>query len=175
MSHSRNRVWIYLVVVTLSLSVAACQPAAETPAPAAPAPAPDPAAELAPVVDAFVGVWNSKDYAKLDSILAADFQRIAPDQNAEGLEAMKAFMMQAHAAYADFNIVIEERGYGENAAFFQWTVSGTYGEGEAGMPIEIPGITLLRVDNGAITHEIVQYDTAALAAQAGAETAPHVE
>lgn len=149
-----------------------CQPPAQPPAPAAP----DDAAEHGPQVDAFLQVWNTKDYAQLDGILAENFIRRAPDQDADGREAMKAFIQQVHATYPDFHIVSNAVGFGPDLAFTQWTVTGTYtAEGAEPKQIETSGATLLRFAGGQITEEHVYYDTAALAAQTGSTGIPHAE
>jgi len=152
-------------------SLAACQ--AQAPAPAAPA-APDYAAEYGPLVDAFFEVWNSEEYAKLDGVMDEGYIRRAPDQNADGREAMKAFMQQVHVAYPDFHIVMNESAYGKGVAFTQWTVTGTYtAEGAEPAKVEVSGATMLRIAGGKITEEHVFYDTKTLDAQAGTATPPH--
>lgn len=156
------------------VAMVACQQAAEPPA-AAPA-TPDYAAEYGPKVVAFLQVWNSKDYSQLDGITAESFIRRAPDQNADGREAMKAFMQQVHATYPDFRIVSNAIGFGPDVAFTQWTVTGTYtAEGAEPRKIETSGATLLRFAGGLITEEHAFYDTAALAAQTGSAIVPHAE
>jgi len=158
------------VLVTL----AACQqPAAAPPQATAPA-APDYAAEYGPMIETFFAVWNDQDYAKLDGVASADYIRRAPDQNADGLEAMKAFMQQVHVAYSDFHIVDNEVAYGDGFAFTQWTVTGTYtAEGAEPVAVSVDGATLLRIAGGKITEEHVYYDTASLEAQTGTATPPH--
>lgn len=159
------------------VAVTACQPHAEhaAPEPAAPA-APDYAAEYGPVIDTLFEVWNSRELDRLDGAMAADYQRVAPDQNADSLEGMKAFMTQAWTAYPDFAITSNERAYGPGIAFVEWTVTATdSGEGGSGNPIEVSGTTLLRFADGKMTHEIVYYDTATVMRQAGGDTVPHAK
>ncbi len=164
----------YKTIAGLALAglfvVVACQPAAEQPA------SPDYAAEYGPAVDVIIDAWNSKAYDKLDGVLAADFTRIAPDQNADGLEGMKAFMAQGHAAYPDFAITSNQRAYAPGVAFVEWTATGTdSGVGGSGKRFEVSGATMLRFANGKITHEIVYFDTATLMRQLGAESVPHAK
>ncbi len=155
-----------LAVVVAAL--AACQPPAAAPAP------PDYAAELGPKVDTFIGVWNSQDYAQLDGVASPEYIRRAPDQNADGLEAQKAFMKQVHATYPDFHIAVDAIAFAKNLAFLQWTVTGTYtAEGAEPKKVEVTGATLLRFADGMITEEHVFYDTAALNAETGTATVAH--
>lgn len=170
-----NAVLVTIVATVVTIGGIACT--APAPRQEVAPPPPDYAAQLRPIVDIFIGVWNSKEYDKLDGILSADFHRTAPDQNAEGPAAMKAFMAQVHTAYPDFHIVVDESAYKDGVAFVQWTVTGTNtGEGAnppTGKSVNISGITLLRFADGKITEEIVQFDTATLMAQLEASAVPH--
>jgi steroid delta-isomerase-like uncharacterized protein len=167
-----------VAVATLIFVGAACQQQpvteqAETTEPA------DATAELETAANTFIEMWNTKNYDLLDTAMTADFKRHAPDQGAQGLEEMKGFVSQVHAAYPDFHIVIDESAYGENLAFIHWTVTGTHsGEGSVpatGKSVEISGITMLKFQDGMITDEIVHYDTASLQAQLETEKVPHAE
>lgn len=162
-----------LVAATLMAAVPACQPPAPTAAP------PDYAATLGPVTDKFITMWDTKNYDLLDSILAPDFRRSAPDQSAASPAEMKEFVNQVHAAYPDFHIVVDESAFKENLGFIHWTVTGT-NTGDAatkatGKPIKISGITMVKFRDGKITDEIVFYDTATLKAQLGAPALPHAK
>lgn len=135
---------------------------------------------LESAVETFFVVWNTPEgYDRLDSIMAVDFRRRGPDQDADGLAAMKQFMRQVHTAYPDFHIQLNESAYGENLAFTHWTVTGTHsGEGSVeatGKNVEISGMTLLRFEEGMITEELAYYDTATLQEQLGVEAVPHAE
>jgi len=166
-----SRIARFAVLAVALATLAACQP--QAPAPAAPA-APDYAAQYAPLVDTFFEVWNAEDYAKLDGAMAASFIRRAPDQNADGIEAMKAFMQQVHAAYPDFHIVMNESAYGKGVAFSQWTVTGTFtAAGAEPAKVEVSGATMLRIADGKIAEEHAFYDTKSLEAQTGTATPPH--
>ena len=146
------------------------------PAPA-PEPPPDYAAELGPAAKEFIEVWNTRDYDKLDAIMSADFRRVAPDQNADGLAAMKDFMRQAHSAYPDFRIVAEETYYQKDLVLMVWRVTGTNtGEGAfspTGKSIDAKGMTMLRCADGKIVEEVVFYDTATVTNQLGLAGVPH--
>ena len=122
----RDRRALLLVAGVATIGVACASPPASTPPPP-----PDYAAELGPVADAFIDVWNTKEYARLDDILSPEFRRRAPDADAEGLDGMKEFMRQAHETYADFHIVVEESACNRDACFLLWTVTGkVMGEGD---------------------------------------------
>lgn len=131
-------------------------------------------------VETFFAVWNREEgYDRLDSILATDFRRVAPDQNAEGRAEMKEFMRQVHTVYPDFQIELNESAHEGDVAFTYWTVTGTHsGEGAvpaSGKSVDVSGITLLRFEDGMITEELAYYDTATLQEQLGVEAVPHAE
>lgn len=126
----------------------------------------------------FIEVWNTKEYDKLDGIATADFQRVAPDQNANGLAEMKQLMSQVHTTNPDFSIEIHESAYAENTSFILWTARGTNtGDGDvpaSGNSWEVSGITMLRFVGGRISQEVAHYDTATLLNQVGTSELPHV-
>lgn len=163
-----------LLAAVGALAAVACQAPAPAPS-AAPAP-PDYEAELKPIFATFIEVLNTADYAKLDGVFADNFQRVAPDQNANGPEEMEALIRQIHAAYKDFQIVIGESAYFDGLSFAQWTVTGTAtGEDGSEVAIEIPGLTMCRYAGGKITEEWVYYDTAPSKEQLGTPDLPHTE
>lgn len=132
-----------------------------------------------PLVDTFIEVWNTREYDKLDGIMTADFQRVAPDQSADGLAAMKEFMAQVHATYPDFQIKMSESAYKHDVGLLLWTATGTNtGEGASpptGNSIDVSGITMLRFADGKFALEVAHYDTATLMEQLGTSAVPHAE
>lgn len=170
----RNRSgWVHLAVVVAIISGIACQAPAPPPQETAPAP-PDHAAELAPVAEGFMEAISTGELDRFDELMTADVKRIAPDQNVEGLEAMKEFFTQVRGSYAGFDVAVHDSAYDENLAFMHWTVTGTsVGEGGAEVAVEVQGMTILRFVDGKISEEIVQYDTATLVNQLEGSTLPH--
>lgn len=156
---------ILLVIVGF---VAACQqPATEQAETVEPV---DTTTALVALSDTFIEMWNTKNYDLLDNILTEDFQRVAPDQNANGLDEMKVFAAQVHQTYPDMHITIDESAYGDDIGFVHWTFTGTPSGSD---PVEVSGITMLRYRDGKISHEIVKWDTATIAEQLGG--IPHME
>jgi steroid delta-isomerase-like uncharacterized protein len=152
-------------MATLLAAASACQP------PAPPAAPPDYAATLGPAVDKLIEVWNNQNYDELDTVMTADVRRTAPNGSGSGIDHMKEFMKQLHAAYPDFHIVVDESAYKENLGFIEWTVTGT-STGDAatkatGKPVKISGVTMFKFRDGKIAEEIAYFDNAALLAQLG--------
>jgi hypothetical protein len=156
-----------LIAVVVSLLASGCQaPTVSEPA----APAPDYEAEHGPVAEAFREVWNTQDYDRFDTIATSDYQRIGPDANADGREAMKEFIRGAHAAYTDFHITFDEAWYGESSVAVVWTVTGT----NEGKSVKVSGATVLEIVGGLIAVERVYYDRQTVTEQLDLAAVPHV-
>lgn len=161
--------WLVRTVAmsTVVLVVAACQPA----------PPPDHAATLGPAQRQFIGMWNTKDYAVLDTVLAPDFKRVAPDQKVSGLDEMKIFVQQVHTAYPDFHIETPHVAFSPNRAWARWTATGTNtGAGATeptGKAITLEGVTLLTFRDGKIIEEDVFFDSAVFSEELGTTVMPH--
>lgn len=133
----------------------------------------DPGRALA---EAYIETWNSKDFDRIDSLMSADFKRSAPDQNADGPAELKAFMGNVHDTYANFGITLDASSSSGNMIFVAWTSTSNGLQGnESEETITVSGISMLRFTDGAITEEIVHYDTATLNALLGTTEVPHAE
>lgn len=172
----RSRHAIVGLVLIFVFSACGRQSANETGSAIEPAVATDTAAHEAAVATLF-SVWNTKEYDRLDSVMAPGIRRVAPDQNAENRDEIKAFMRQVHTAYPDFRLEMNESAFKGDLAFIRWTVTATHsGEGSVpatGKSIEISGMTLNRFEDGMLAEEMVYYDTATLEAQLEVEGVPH--
>ena len=132
-------------------------------------------AEMA-AVKTWVEVWDSAEVDKLDAIAISDFKRTAPDQNADNLEELKAFILQVHETYPDFNITNDGMAAGPDGAFVQWTVTGTdsgRGEESTGNKLNVTGISRYQFADGKITRELVIFDTGLVTTQLQTEGLPH--
>lgn len=169
MKPSRNIVTTALALVAL----AACS--ADTPDGAAQGAAEN---EMFTAMNTLVEVHNTQEVDKLDAVMAANFIRRAPDQNANSRAAYKKFIGQIHAAYPDINITIDGMAVGPGGGFIKWTVTATNtGEGAAsptGNAIKITGISNYQFMDGKLVSEYVAFDTAALLSQLEASEIPHV-
>ena len=159
--------------LALLFVVIACQ----APAPA-PAPPPDWAAQHGPLVETYIGVWNSGNFDELDAVMATDFVQTEPGVSgtANNLGEMKEMMATFRAGWPDTQVLLDEAHYLENVGVILWTFSGTNtGEGATpptGRAASISGITLLRFADGKITEEHVRYDTASMYEQLGFSRVP---
>ncbi|MEZ5278003.1 MAG: ester cyclase [Opitutaceae bacterium] len=115
-------------------------------------------------VSTFIGVWNSKDYSKLDAIIAPDFKRDAPGDltDASDLAGLKEVMQALHTAYPDFAITMDKLDCYNGGGVIRWTVTGTNtGPGDeppTGKAVKISGMTTVAMVDGKIAEEYVQFD-----------------
>jgi len=170
-----------LLLVTVVTALSACKPPAPA-APAAPAAtaataAPDYAAVLGPVVDKLISAYNTRDYSQIDSVLAADFQRTAPDKNLAGPAEMQALIDEFHRIYGDFRLTPSDRAFTKDLGFVHWAVTGNYigdaGAAAAARPVRVTGITMYQFRDGKIVREVVYFDSAVLDAQIAPQQMPH--
>lgn len=132
-------------------------------------------AELA-AVKTWIEVWDSAAVDKLDAVAISDFKRTAPDQNADNLEELKAFILQVHATYPDFNITNDGIAASPDGTFVQWTVTGTdsgRGEESTGNKLNVTGISRYQFVDGKIARELVIFDTGLAMTQLETEGLPH--
>ena len=127
-------------------------------------------------VKAFIEAWGSADVDKLDSIVASDYKRNAPDGSANSLDELKAFMLQVHGAYPDYTISNDGIVGGPDGVFVQWTVTGTdtgRDEGATGNSLRVTGISRYWFAEGKIAKELVIFDTGAVLTQLETAEMPH--
>ena len=128
------------------------------------------------LAEAYIGIWNSREFDRIDALMSADFKRRAPDQNADGPAEIKAFMANVHDTYANFGITLDASAAAGDTVFLAWTsVSNGLKTNESAEPVEVSGISLLRFADSKITEEIVHYDTATLNAKLGTAEVPHAK
>ena len=127
-------------------------------------------------VNTFIEAWASADADKLDSIVASDYKRNAPDGSADSLDELKAFMLQVHEAYPDYAISNDGIVAGPDGVFLQWTVTGTdagRGEGATGNSMRVTGISRYWFADGKIARELVIFDSGAVLTQLETAEMPH--
>ena len=134
-------------------------------------------AELA-TIEAWREVWASAEVDKLDALVQSDYKRTGPDYNANNLDEIKAFILQVHATYPDYEISNDGMAAGEDGVFLQWTVTGSdsgRGEASTGNAFKVTGISRYWFADGKIAKELVIFDTGATLAQLETDSLPHTE
>ncbi len=132
-------------------------------------------AEVA-AVKTWIEVWDSAEVDRLDAVAISDFNRTAPDQNANSLDELKAFILQVHATYPDFNITNDGMAAGPDGTFVQWTVTGSdtaRGAEATGNSLNVTGISRYQFVDGKIARELVIFDTGLAMNQLDTDELPH--
>ena len=127
-------------------------------------------------VATWIEVWDSAEVDKLDAIALSDFKRTAPDQDANNLDELKAFILQVHETYPDFKITNDGIAGGTDGVFVQWTVTGTdtaRGEDATGNSMRVTGISRYSFSDDKIASELVIFDTGTVLTQFETTEMPH--
>jgi len=134
-------------------------------------------AQMVAAMGTLIDAWNTGNTDTLDAIAVADYQRRAPDQNADNLDELKAFIAEIHTVYPDFRITNDGSAAGPDGGFVQWTVTGTdTGSQDAtGKALKATGISRYQFVDGKITSELVVFDTGSVMTQLETDTLPRVE
>ena len=133
--------------------------------------------QMLAAISTWVEAWDSGNSDKLDAITAPNFKRTAPDQNADGLDELKALITQVHTVYPDFRITNDASAAGPDGGFVQWTATGTDSgsEGATGNSMAVTGISRYEFVDGKIVSELVVFDSGALLGQLNRDDMPHGE
>jgi predicted ester cyclase len=131
----------------------------------------DYSAELKPLVDKYVEVWNTGNVDELDAIMEENFVRNAEATPAEGLDKIKMLITGSRTSFPDLYLVLTDFIFSENrfAARFSFTATNT-GPGQfppTGKPVEVWGVVIGHFENGMLTEEWVGYDNQSLMEQLG--------
>ncbi len=131
--------------------------------------------QMLAAIATWVEAWDTGNTDTLDAITAPDFKRTAPDQNADGLDELKAMIAQVHSVYSDFRISHDGAAAGPDGGFVQWTATGTDSgsEGATGNSMNVTGISRYQFVDGKIARELVVFDTGALLNQLSRDDMPH--
>ena len=173
MKISRGLAGIFAIAV-----LAACAPEAkEDPAVSAMRDAAESEQQMLDAVATWVEAWDTGNTDGLDAITAPNFQRTAPDQDADGLDELKALIAEVHKVYPDFRITNDASAAGPDGGFVQWTVTGTDRGSEAatGNSLKVTGISRYQFVDGKITSELVIFDSGEVLSQLSREDMPHGE
>ncbi len=126
-------------------------------------------------------IWNEGDLEAADQYIASDYVRHDPatPEDVQGIDGFKEVVALYRAALPDLHLEIEDiiagGDKGETVAL-RWSGTGTH-EGElmgvapTGKQVNSSGNTFLRLENGRIAEEWVQWDNLGLLQQIGAMSA----
>lgn len=111
------------------------------------------------ILQRYIDVWNGADLDELDHIIAPDFRRhVSPTGGpANSLDELKAVIADSRAQSPELALELVDVAEFEGRLVCRWISRGTRTEPH-GAPAEarqysLPGITLLRFENGRIAEE----------------------
>jgi hypothetical protein len=140
-------------------------------------PPPDYAAQHKAANDAYLAGWSEGKVDALDAVLTPNFtRRSSAGMNADGIPALKKAMTDIRTAYPDLKVVFDESYHMKDVSFHLWTATGTNtGPGATpptGKSIKVPGMTLIRYQDGKMASEVVRMDVLDWYTQLGFTLAP---
>lgn len=118
--------------------------------------------------------FNHGNLDHLDEILSPTYAyRDSPPGTPPGPDAIRQVVPMFRAAFPDLEITIDAQVAEGDLVASRTTMRGThknalFGINPTGRKVAVPGLTMVRVENGRIAESWVKNDTAALMAQLGA-------
>jgi len=120
----------------------------------------------------FEEVWNSKNLAALDELVAPNFVFHNSVQTLYGPEGFKQFATTFHTAFPEAHFTIEDViGEGDTVAL-RWTARGTHKGELLGIPptgkqVTVSGITVTLVSDGKSVESWGEFDALGMLQQVG--------
>lgn len=130
---------------------------------------------VAHVVEAYIDIWNDRDYARIPDVVAESFamaEPAAPGGVIHGHDALEQWIRTMATGFSDFELTIDDILVGDSIAMWEGTFRGTHdgvyeGLEPTGRHIEMHLMDKMRVEDGKLQAEWSYYDTAAFAEQLG--------
>ena len=162
------RLFVVALFVGVSLLMGCQQP---------PDPVREATAQLKPVVEAYVQVWNTGNLGALDGICVPQVVRYERTTDmSKGLDSLKGVIAFVRRMYPDLKVTIEEEFFVPNHAVVRWSITGTASGSGAAAPtkksFKVTGLSLTRFENGKIAEEHAEYDRSSLLLQLGFSLTP---
>ena len=130
------------------------------------------------IVKRYIEVWNNRDFAAVNEILADDVVRIGPTPrfSASGREELKAYIQETQSIYPNLKVHINRLESEGDTVILSWTVKATYRGTEfpraAGQKVKASGTSYYRIVRGRITEERATWDVLGVYRQLGVDPPP---
>jgi len=113
----------------------------------------DPSEKLRPLLDKYVGYWNTGDFQGIEEVLHPNFEiRMTPEFEPErGIETFKETIIKLRTAYPDFTIEVNEWVFSTEKVAGLWTITAT--NNETGKHINVMGMSIIHFEEGKIRDE----------------------
>jgi len=137
------------------------------------------ATNINPLIDKYVGAWNTGNLEELDAITSAKFElRMTPDFEPKiGRNLLKEEIANTRKGFPDFNIKEDKRLFvGDSAVVIHWTLTGT-NTGKSTMPptgnnVNVPGFSVIFFADNLITGEWIAFSDLMWVSQLGFTLTP---
>jgi steroid delta-isomerase-like uncharacterized protein len=122
-------------------------------------------------------VWNGRNFAVADEVVASDFVGHAPPDEIHGPDGYKAYFAGLRDAFPDLVFTIEEQISEGDKVVTRWSATGTHRGEFSGIPpsnteIAISGISIDRISGGMSIECWTNLDQFGLLRQLGMLPAP---
>ena len=139
----------------------------------------DYAANINPLIDKYLDVWNTGNLKELDVITSSEFElRMTPDFEPKiGRDLLKEEIKNTRTAFPDFHLKVDEKYFvGDSAVVILWALTGT-NTGTSSMPptykkVSIPGFSVIFFHDNLITGEWIAFSDLAWVTQLGFTLTP---
>ena len=120
----------------------------------------------------FEEVWNSKNLAVLDELVAPNFVFHNSVQTLYGSEGFKQFATTYHNAFPEAHFTIEDAIAEGDTVALRWTARGTHSGELLGIPptgkqVTVSGITITLISNGKSVESWGEFDALGMLQQIG--------
>jgi hypothetical protein len=124
----------------------------------------DIATNINPLIDKYVGAWNTGNLQELDAITSEKFElRMTPDFEPKvGRDLLKEAISNTRKGFPDFNIKEDKKLFvGDSAVVIHWILTGT-NTGKSSMPptgnkVNLPGFSVIFFSDTLITGEWIAF------------------
>lgn len=123
----------------------------------------------------FMQAWNASERHVVDELASPDLvvSYTHYPEPYHGPEAFKEMLAKTHHFFPDLSIEVRDVVADGNQAFVRWTYRGTFQNGEmfgvtaTGQSVEVTGMTMHEIEDGAVKREEGLVDNLALMHQLG--------
>jgi steroid delta-isomerase-like uncharacterized protein len=121
----------------------------------------------------FEEVWNSKNLAVMDELVAPNFVFHNSVQTLYGPEDYKRFAMSYHSAFPQAHFTVDDVIAEGDTVALRWTARGTHsgkllGIAPTGKQVMVSGITITLISNGKSVESWGEFDALGMLQQIGA-------
>lgn len=119
-------------------------------------------------------VWNWRNLDLIDELIAPGYVRHDPawPEPIQGREAMREYVATMRSAFADYQLTVEDLIAEGDRVVVRWTAKATHQGQFLGIrptfkEVNVPGITILRFEDGQVAEAWDAYDALGLMQQLG--------